>query len=254
MEVWMNEMPPSLNRLDPGVRVVITGAGRGIGRAVAQRFAAEGARVTIADIDSTAAEAASQDIPASIPYRLDVADAEAVERFFAESEEPYEVIVANAGIAGPQEQVVDVDPADWKGVLDVNLNGVFNTVRSGARRLLRDARAGRIIVTASIAGLTAEPGSAAYCASKWAVIGFLKSAAIELAPHGILVNGACPGDVETGLLGEFGADRYRGPLGRSSQPEEIAGLYVWLASPDARYVVGETIVIDGGLLSTALVH
>jgi NAD(P)-dependent dehydrogenase (short-subunit alcohol dehydrogenase family) len=170
----------------------------------------------LVDIDAVAAAAASSEIPGSAACGVDVTDAGAVERFFDEAAEPYEVIVANAGIPGPRGDVVEIDPGKWRHVLDVNLTGVFNTVRSGARRLLRERQKGKIIVTASIAGLTAEPGAAAYCASKRAVIGLLKSAAIELAPHGIRINGVCPGDVETTLLDGMiaGREYYRasGPL------------------------------------------
>ncbi len=179
-----------------------------------------------------------------------------MQRFFSEADDPYEVVVANAGIPGARTDVVDTDPGSWQRVLDVNLTGVFNTIRGAAGRMLKDKVQGTIIVTASIAGLTAEPGAAAYCASKWGVIGLLKSAAIELAPHGIRVNGVCPGDVETALFDGMtaGHDCYSGPLGRPAKPDEIAGLYVWLASPDASFMVGEAVVIDGGLASTALIH
>lgn len=249
-----NRPSPSL---PTGTRVAVTGGARGIGLAVATRFSEAGAFVTVIDKDLHAAESACASLPDSDAAGVDVSDPAAVEDFFASSPHPYQVVVANAGIGARKADVIDIADAEWARIVAVNLSGTFFTIRSAAARMRRDNVAGKIIVTASIAGLTAEAGGAAYCASKWGVIGLLKSAALELAAHGILVNGVCPGDVDTTLFDEFGLDDddlYHGPLGRMADTDEIAGAYVWLASDDARYVVGETLVIDGGLSVSALSH
>lgn len=238
-----------------GSRVLVTGAGRGIGLAIAERFSAVGAEVTLADLDLESAERAAGRLPNATAIRLDVTDAEAVLKHFDDAVEGYDVVVANAGIPGQEATVLDIDAVQWRSVLDVNLNGVFHTLQGGARRMVREGIHGNIVVTASIAGLTAEANHAVYSTSKWAVIGLLKSAAIELAPHGVRVNGVCPGDVRTELFAEMmDEDVYHGPLGRPAETEEIAEAYIWLASPSARFVSGETLVVDGGLINTTLVH
>jgi NAD(P)-dependent dehydrogenase (short-subunit alcohol dehydrogenase family) len=157
--------------------------------------------------------------------------------------------------AGAPRPLVEVTTDEWSRVVGVNLNGTANTIRSAASRLLRDQLPGKIIVTASISGMTAEPNAATYCASKWGIVGLIKTAALELAPYGILVNGVSPGDVETDLFRDMTeGEHYHGPLGRPAQPNYVAGAYLWLASVDARWVVGEALVVDGGLSATVLVH
>jgi NAD(P)-dependent dehydrogenase (short-subunit alcohol dehydrogenase family) len=236
-------------------RVAVTGGARGIGLAIAGRFAEDGAAVTILDRDPEQAALAAAALPRATWEALDVTDEPAVADYFERTASAFDVVVANAGISGPMAPVIDVDPHKWRHVLDVNLNGVFYTLRSAARRMVRDQVRGNVIVTASVAGLTAEANAAHYCASKWAVIGLLKSAAVELAEHGIRVNGVCPGDVDTGLLaGMVDADAYHGPAGRLARPEEVAHAYAWLADPRSSFVSGATIVVDGGLINSALVH
>ncbi len=236
-------------------RVLVTGGARGIGFAIARAFADQGASVTIADIDGEAARTSAASLGGARGVALDVVDADAVLRHFADEEHGYDIVVANAGVGGPAASVADIEPEAWKRTMSVNLDGVFHTMKGAASRMREDGIAGSILVTASIAGLTAEANHAAYCASKWAVIGLLKSAAIELAPHGIRVNGVCPGDVDTALLGDMlDDDVYRGPFDRLGDPAEVAEAYLWLASKSARFVSGETLVVDGGLVNTALVH
>jgi NAD(P)-dependent dehydrogenase (short-subunit alcohol dehydrogenase family) len=242
--------------LRQGVPAIITGAARGIGAAVARRLAAEGAAVTVADIDGDAAAQTASEIEGAQALRLDVTDAVAVDRAFDAAPQPYEIIVANAGVGSVGGPVVAISDEEWHRVLGVNLHGVFYTLRAAARCLLRASLPGRIIVTASIAGLAPEANAAAYCASKFAVIGLLRSMAVELAPHGILVNGVCPGDVRTELFARF-RERERLaqssiPIGRLAEPDDIAGVYAMLAGPDGAYITGETIVVDGGVLANAL--
>lgn len=240
----------------PSQRVAVTGAARGIGRAVAARFAAAGYEVCMIDKNEDAVVTASADVGGTCACALDVSDGSAVDEFFRRADRAFDVVIANAGIDLPRCSILDFSDEMWHKVLATNLHGVFYTVRGAARRMVAAGISGRIIVTASISGLTAEPMAASYCASKWGVIGLVKSAALELAPRGIRVNAICPGDVNTDLLGsEMGEDEfYSGPLGRPAEPEEIAGAYLWLAGEDAGFMVGETLVIDGGLRDSALMH
>ncbi|GIU97822.1 MAG: SDR family oxidoreductase [Actinomycetota bacterium] len=242
--------------LREGVPAIVTGGARGIGAAVARRLAAEGAAVTVADIDGDAAARMASTIAGARALQLDVTDAAAVDRAFDEAPQPYEIVVANAGVGTAGAPVVATSDEEWHRVLGVNLHGVFYTLRAAGRRLLGAGLPGRIIVTASIAGLAPEADAAPYCASKFAVIGLLRSMAVELAPHGILVNGVCPGDVRTELHAEFGvrerAAQSSIPIGRLAEPEDVAGVYAMLAGPDGAYITGETVVIDGGILANAL--
>lgn len=242
--------------LRPGVRAAVTGGGRGIGEAVARRFASDGARVTILDRDLELARAAAAAISGSNAKALDVSDAGAVEKVFAEVEEPFEIIVANAGVGMGRVTIDELDVAEWNRVISVNLTGVFLTVRAAARRLVAEGIGGRIIVTASISGLVPEPGSSPYAAAKFGVVGLVRTCANELADKGILVNAVCPGDVDTALLAEFFQDPENPPrpfpLNRPASPDEIAGVYAFLAGRDASYMVGSTVVVDGGIMTTTL--
>jgi NAD(P)-dependent dehydrogenase (short-subunit alcohol dehydrogenase family) len=239
-----------------GVRAAVTGGGRGIGEAVARRFARDGARVTILDRDLELARKASSEIPGSAAHELDVSDAGAVERIFEEAAEPFEIVVANAGVGMGRITIDELDVAEWHRVISVNLTGVFLTVRGAARRMIRDGIEGRIIVTASISGLVPEPGSSPYAAAKFGVVGLVRTCANELADKGVLLNAVCPGDVDTALLAEFFQDPDHPPrpfpLNRPASPDEIAGVYAFLAGKDASYMVGSTVVVDGGIMTTTL--
>ncbi len=237
-----------------GKRVAVTGAARGIGRGIAERFAAAGARVTLLDLDGEEAARAARDIPGAEAVELNVADARATEQYFAGAELPFDVVIANAGVSLPKRPAVDTPDDAWDWLMDNNLRGAFNTIRAGAARMLVDEVPGRIIATSSVAGLTAEPGYAVYAAAKWGLMGLVKSMAMELAPAGILVNGVCPGDVQTRFFSETADpdDVYSGALGRPARIDEITGIYLWLAGPEASYAVGEMVVLDGGLSLSAM--
>jgi meso-butanediol dehydrogenase / (S,S)-butanediol dehydrogenase / diacetyl reductase len=225
-----------------GKRVVVTGGTSGIGAATAQRFVEEGAHVAaIADRDV--------DDPRLL---CDVADAASVERAFARVDEllgGVDVLVANAGIS-IRKPFLEIEEADWRRVLDVNLTGVFHCAQQAARRMVA-GDGGVILVTASTNGLTGHPFYADYNASKAGVILLAKTMALELAPK-VRVNSVCPGYVLTPMqrseyTDEMLAEVNAGiPLGRHASPEEIAALFAFLASDEGAYFTGATISIDGG--------
>jgi NAD(P)-dependent dehydrogenase (short-subunit alcohol dehydrogenase family) len=228
-----------------GKRVVVTGGTSGIGAATVRRFRDEGARVVaIADRDADDAG-----------LLCDVADAAAVERSFARVDEllgGVDVLVANAGIS-IRKPFLEIEEADWRRVLDVNLTGVFLCAQQAARRMTASG-GGVILMTASTNGLTGHPFYADYNASKAGVILLAKTIALELAPS-VRVNAVCPGYVLTPMQraeysDEMLAEVNAGiPLGRHASPEEIAALFAFLASDEGAYFTGATISIDGGELA-----
>lgn len=236
-----------------GRRVLVTGAARGIGRGIALRFEEVGARVTALDIDGGALAVLAADRRGIEPVHLDITDAEAAIRFFENRDVPFDVVCANVGYSEPRRMITEVASKDWQRFIDGNLTSVFTTLTASARAMRAANAPGRIIVTASVASITAEPGYAPYAAAKWGVLGLVKSAAVELAPFGILVNAVCPGDVNTAFLSQTRApSSSSGPLGRPAEVSEIAELFVALAGPAGGYITGEAIVVDGGLSLTAM--
>jgi NAD(P)-dependent dehydrogenase (short-subunit alcohol dehydrogenase family) len=258
-----------------GTRVVVTGAASGLGFAMAEVLADCGARVTLADIAEERLEASTQRLAerggTARAVVCDVRDEASVQALFDDvvaAEGGVDVAFANAGLAAVPGfrveggQTLDtVRRSDWDTVLDVNLNGVLHTMRAAAAAMKRQG-AGRIVVTASNAGLRPEPLVCyGYAASKAAVIHLVRHAALELAPHGILVNAICPGPFHGTLIGggvtENPTDEMRAmwrtliPLGRMADPEELKGLVVLLASPASSYITGAAHVIDGGSLVQA---
>jgi NAD(P)-dependent dehydrogenase (short-subunit alcohol dehydrogenase family) len=226
-----------------GKRVVVTGGTSGIGEATVARFRAEGARVVaIADRD------------VEDPSLLcDVADAASVERAFAHVDEllgGVDVLVANAGIS-VRKPFLEIEAADWQRVLDVNLTGVFHCAQQAARRMVAADAAGVILMTASTNGLTGHPFYADYNASKAGVILLARTMALELAPR-VRVNAVCPGYVLTPMQRAEYSDEMLAavnagiPLGRHASPEEVAGLFAFLASDDGAYFTGAVLSIDGG--------
>ncbi|HVG46813.1 MAG TPA: SDR family NAD(P)-dependent oxidoreductase [Rubellimicrobium sp.] len=240
-----------------GKIALITGAARGIGLAVGRAMAEHGARVVLADLDLTTTEASARAFGAKA-IALDVADETSTEAAFqriAEEGWTPDIVVPNAGILHLES--VDTMPADrFRAVLEVNLTGAFLTARAAARRM---SAGGRIILTSSLFGLRGGAQNAAYSASKFGMVGLMQSMAADLASKGILVNAVAPGQIQTEMMDKLVADRLamglpdprerllsRIPLARMGTPEELAGTYVWLASPLASYVTGQTIVVDGG--------
>ena len=217
-----------------GKRVVVTGGTSGIGEATCRRFADEGAHVISLALDDAEGN-----------IRCDVADAAQVERAF-EQIGAVDVLVANAGIS-IRKPFLEISEEDWRRVLDVNLTGVFLCAQQAARRM----DDGVILMTASTNGLSGHPFYADYNASKAGVILLAKTMARELAPK-IRVNAICPGYVLTPMQRAEYTDEMLAavdagiPLGRHALPEEIAALFAFLASDDARYITGAVLTIDGG--------
>jgi 3-oxoacyl-[acyl-carrier protein] reductase len=239
-----------------GMVVLVTGAGHGIGRAVAERFGEEGARVVVNDVAPTA-EVAAQSIAAAggeaIGVVADVSRKSDVDRLFDTALERFgdvNVLVNCAGLVNESRHFFDGEEAWWDRVLDVNLKGVYLCSDRAARLMAR--RKGGCIVSMSSGGATkAHRGNVAYDASKGGIEAFTRAAALDLAPYGIRVCAVAPGSILTTPASEED-QKERGrtiPLGRMGTAAEIAAAAAFLASDDARYITGHTLVVDGGLLA-----
>ena len=237
--------------------VIVSGASRGIGRAVARAFAAEG-RPVIGTATTEAGAGAIRDALADCPVAgrgvvLDVGDQESVDRLFAglasDGEIPG-VLVNNAGIAR-DGLLARMKPDMWNEVMNVNVGGIYRMCRAALRPMMR-TRAGAIINITSVIGVIGNPGQTNYAAAKAGIIGFSKSLAREVASRGITVNAVAPGFIETDMTGGLAEEqraRMRDgiPLGRLGRPEDVAAVIAFLASPGAGYITGETIHVNGGL-------
>jgi len=234
-------------------RVMITGGAQGIGAATAERFLEEGARVAILDIDPIACQWIRSRLPnLETAVLADVANPEAVDEAFRtldESVAGLDILINNAGIS-VQQPFLDITAEQWKRVVDVDLNGVFYVAQAAARRML-DQGGGVIINMGSTNALRGYPWYADYNAAKAGVISLTQTMALELAPT-VRVVAVCPGYVMTPMQeAEYTPEMMQKleqdiPLGRQANPEEIAGLFAFLASDDAAFITGSQIVIDGG--------
>jgi NAD(P)-dependent dehydrogenase (short-subunit alcohol dehydrogenase family) len=258
-----------------GTRAVVTGAASGLGFAMAEVLAECGARVTLGDVNEERLAASTETLRSrgldAREFVVDVADEDLVQALFddvVEEQGGVDVVFANAGLASvpgfrfDDGQSFDtIERSDWDKVLSVNLNGVMHTMRS-ATGVMKRQGAGRIVVTASNAGIRVEPMACyGYHASKAAVIHLVRAAALELAPHGILVNAICPGPFYGTLIGggvtEHPTEEMKEmwatliPLGRMAHPDELKGLVLLLASPASSFITGAAHVIDGGSLVQA---
>lgn len=237
--------------------VIVTGAAQGIGRAIAQRFGAEGARVVVGDVQADKAEAVAQGITdrggSAIACEADVSDKTQVDAMFDTTLAQFgtvDVLVNNAGLVLPMIHFLEADEAWWRRIVDVNLTGVFLCSHRAAHIMARQE--GGVIINMSSGGATrAHRGFTAYDATKGGIEAVTRAMALDLGPYGIRVNALAPGSIDTSGMDEE-ARHLRGeniPLGRIGEPEDMAGPAVFLASDDARYVTGHCISVDGGMLS-----
>jgi 3-oxoacyl-[acyl-carrier protein] reductase len=238
--------------------VLVTGASRGIGRAIALRAAEEGARVAVNYLSR--AEAADEVVQMirqkgadAFAVRADVSDAVQVESMVSEVTAKHgslDVLVNNAGVT-KDALLVRMKPEDWESVINTNLKSVYNCTKVAARVMMRQ-RSGRIINIASTVGLKGNAGQANYAAAKAGIVGFSKSVARELATRGVTVNVVAPGFIETDMTEVLSAEVKNAilaqvPLARFGQVSDVADAVVFLASDQASYITGQVIVVDGGL-------
>ena len=239
---------------------IVTGAGHGIGKGIAEAFAASGASVVVADRDieraeSVARELTGRDGAVVLPVEVDVRSHTLVEamaeRVVAELG-GIDVLVNNAGVY-PNSPVVEMDEHEWDAVFDTNVKGMFLVSRAVARRMIERGRGGRIVNISSGAAESGRVGAAHYCASKAAVNMFTRVLALELAPHNIMVNAVGPGLIEVpdwNLSQEYiDAIVTANPLRRMGQPADVAQAVLYLASPQATYITGTILYVDGGSLA-----
>jgi NAD(P)-dependent dehydrogenase (short-subunit alcohol dehydrogenase family) len=240
----------------PARAAVVTGGAQGIGRAVAERFLADGAGVVIFDLDGELAAATAAELSAAGPVRAvagDVSKREHVRAAVSECMEQFgrlDAMIAHAGIADVKP-LLEIDDASWQRVLDVNLTGVFLCLQEAGRVM---APGGAIVVTASTNSFWVEQNMAPYNASKGGVVALVRTAALDLATRGIRVNAVAPGVVRT-RISEWVIDHpvlgpeylKKLPLGRFGEPVDVANAVAFLASAESSYITGQTLVLDGGL-------
>ena len=226
--------------------VLVTGGNRGIGRAIAEAFLANGDKVAVTTRSGGAPEGA-------LELKADVTDAAQVEAAFAAAEEahgPVEVLVANAGITA-DTLLLRMSEEDWDSVIDTNLTGSFRLAKRAAKAMLRQ-RKGRIIFISSVVGLLGSPGQVNYAASKAGLVGMARSITRELGGRNVTANVVAPGFINTEMTAALPEETQQNylasiPAGRFAEPEEVAAVVRWVASDEAKYVSGAVIPVDGGL-------
>ena len=240
------EKTPTTGEETTGRSVLVTGGNRGIGRAIAEAFLANGDRVAITSRNGEGPEGA-------LAVACDVTDAASVDAVFTEVENahgPVEVLVANAGITNDQ-LLLRMSEEDFTSVVDTNLTGAFRVVQRATKGMMRLKR-GRIVLVSSVVGLLGSPGQVNYAASKSGLVGMARSITRELGARGVTANVVAPGYIDTEMTQSLGEDlkaQYKKsiPAGRFAQPEEVADVVRWLASDEAAYISGAVIPVDGGL-------
>lgn len=236
-----------------GRAAVVTGGASGAGKAVAQRLAAEGAKVALWDVDAAGLEAAGTEVGAASIHVVDVADPQAVQAAVAASSAALsriDLLVCSAGITGATAPVAEFPLDSWRKVIDVNLSGVFYTCRAVVPLMVAHGH-GRIVNVASVAGKEGNPNASAYSASKAGVIGFTKSLAKELAATGVLVNAVTPAVFATPLLDQMPQShvdflKSKIPMGRLGEVPEVVAMICWLLSDECSFSTGATFDVSGG--------
>ena len=240
-----------------GQVAIVTGAGRGIGQAIALRFATEGADIAVLDIDADAAQQTAKMVRergrSAVVVVIDVSNHEQVATAVAEVTQKLgriDILVNNAGIE-KRASFFEIAPADWQRQLDVNLSGTFYCTQAAAREMAEHGY-GRVVNLSSVAGVIGPIDLAAYGAAKAGIIGLTRAAALDLADHGITVNAIAPGPIQTELmLGVWTAEALRerpqhGAIARFGTVDEIAHAALFLASPQSGFITGVTVPVDGG--------
>jgi len=269
-------VPNQEEKQSPGGRLhgkvaIVTGGARGLGRAVAERLASEGTAVCVMSLHQESAEAAARDIAGAFGMAIAVSGDVSIEDDVRTCVERtvaafgrLDIMVNNAGVIAV-DSVLDTSVEEWDRVVAINLRGTFLGCREAARQMIRQGEGGRILNCSSGAGRRGTAMVAAYVASKFGIIGLTQSLAVELAKHRITVNAYCPGHVTSTDMWDFLAGRFgelngmapadvkrnvvhEAPLDRAGTPQEIAGLVAYLASDEASFVTGESVLIDGGLV------
>lgn len=241
-----------------GKRVIITGGISGIGACVVRRFLDEGARVAVVDleqgaIDSFVAKEERGELLLGVAADISKpAEATAAVRTTVEAFGGLDVLINNAGVVGKPQPVDEIEDADWRFVMSVDVDGVFHMTRAAMPYL--KASEGSIVNTASDSGLGGDRSMVAYDTAKGAVVNFTRATAIDGGRHGVRVNAVCPGPVNTPIMGSalknqdiFDLYAQRMPLGRVAEPDDIAAAMAFLASDDAAYITGIALPVDGGL-------
>lgn len=246
-----------------GKTVLVTGAASGIGRAIARAAAAEGARLILGDVATAALKALAAELEAQGTQVFSAAcdvcrqeDLDALVRLGTAAVGPLDVVYANAGILGTPGDVWSYTEKEFQRVIDVNVLGCWRTIKAVLPGML-ERKAGNIVITSSAAGLIGPAGLPAYVASKHAVIGLMKTTAMNVAAQGIRVNALCPHMVDTPMLDKVAKEipglretlAAQTPIGRVATPEEIAQSAVWLGSDLSSFVTGHPLVVDGGLVA-----
>ena len=238
---------------------IITGGGRGIGAATARKFAAEGARVVVADVSAEAVQSVVQTLEsggsAALGIVVDVTRAADAERMVAETLAHFgrlDCLVNNAGITD-DAQLLKMDEAQWDRVIDINLKGVYLCTRAAVRAMVERGIRGVILNASSVVGLYGNFGQTNYAAAKWGVIGMTKTWSKELGRKGIRVNAVAPGFILTPMTEKVPPKvldmmTEKTPLGRLGTPEDVANAYAFLASDEAAYITGAVLSVDGGLV------
>jgi 2-dehydro-3-deoxy-L-rhamnonate dehydrogenase (NAD+) len=236
-----------------GQTAIVTGAASGIGAAIARRLAGAGASVAIADIDAAQAEAVANSIPGAFAVQMDVTSFDSVSAAVAAviaRTGRVHILVNNAGIGGKAAPLWEQSPEDWHRCIQVNMDGVWNGCKAVVSHM-RENKYGRIVNIASVAGKEGNPNMTAYSATKAAVIGFTKSLGKEVATDGVTVNAVAPAVVRTPILEQLTPQQIaymteKIPMRRTGEPEEIAAVVHFLASPDSSFVTAQTYDASGG--------